>query len=88
MPYEGGLPHGQIMTDKELVANEELAICRLADAGNMRREGGYQINNFSREDRDVSGTWQQESFSDSLLFEGGLLDAWHTLADKYQQNAL
>ncbi len=57
MPYEGGLPHGQIMTDKEPVANEELAICRLADAGNMRSEGG-------------------------------LLDTWHTLADKYQQNAL
>lgn len=88
MPHEGGLPHGKIMTDKEPVAKEQLAICRLINAGNQRGDGGYQINNFSREDRDVSGTFQQESFSDSLLFEGGLLDTWRTLAEKYQQNAL
>lgn len=82
MPHEGGLAHGKIMTNEDSVAKEQLAICRLVDAGNQRGDGGYQINNFSREDRDVSGTWQQESFSDSLLFEGGLLDTWHALADK------
>ncbi|MBV2130510.1 hypothetical protein [Arsukibacterium indicum] len=88
MPHEGGLPHGKIMTNEEPVAKEQLAICRLVDAGNQRGDGGYQINNLSREDRKVPSTFQQISFSDSLLFEGGLLDTWHTLADKYQQNAL
>ena len=88
MPHEGGLPHGKILIDKEPVANEQLAICRLINAGTPRGDGGYQINNFSREDRDVSGTFQQESFSDSLLFEGGLMDTWRALAEKYEQNAL
>ncbi|MBU2115278.1 MAG: hypothetical protein KKE94_16050 [Gammaproteobacteria bacterium] len=88
MPHEGGLPHGKILTDKETVANEQLAICRLINAGTQRGDGGYQINNFSREDRDVLGTIQQESFSDSLLFEGGLMDSWRALAEKYEQNAL
>lgn len=88
MPYEGGLPHGQIMTDKESVAGEQLAICRLVNAGTPSGEGGYQINNFSREDRDVPGTWQQESFADSLLFDGGLLDIWRTLAEKHRRNEL
>ena len=88
MPHEDGLPHGKIITTEEPVAKEQLAICRLVDAGNQRGDGGYQINNLSREDRKVPSTFQQISFSDSLLFEGGLLDTWHTLADKYQQNAL
>lgn len=88
MPYEGGLPHGKIMTDEEQVSAESLALCRLADAGNRRGDGGYQINNLSREDRKVPRTFQQVSFSDSLLFEGGLLDTWCDLAEKYQQNAL
>ncbi|HCV05072.1 MAG TPA: hypothetical protein DG048_20765 [Pseudoalteromonas sp.] len=88
MPHEGGLPHGQIMTDKESVAGEQITICRLVNAGTPSGEGGYQINNFSREDRDVLGTWQQESFADSLLFDGGLLDIWRTLAEKYRRNEL
>lgn len=88
MPHEGGLPHGKIMTDKEQVATESLAICRLMNAGNRRGDGGYQIINFSRQDRDVPGLYQQISFSDSLLFEGGLLALWKSLSDKYLQNAL
>lgn len=88
MPHEGGLPHGKIMTDKEQVATESLAICRLMNAGNRRGDGGYQIINFSRQDRDVPGLYQQISFSDSLLFEGGLLALWKSLSDKYLQNGL
>lgn len=88
MPHEGGLPHGQIMTEKEAVASEQLAICRLANAGSPSGESGYQINNFSRENRDVSGTWQQESFSDNFLFEGGLLDTWRILANRHLRNQL
>jgi len=67
------------MTDKEAVANEQLSICRLINAGNQRGDGGYEIINFSRENRRISGSFQKMSFSDSLLFEGGLLDVLRKL---------
>lgn len=88
MPHEGGLPHGKIMTDEEPVANEKLALCRLANSGNGSGDAGYQINNLSRADRKAPSTSQEISFSDSLLFDGGLLETWSDLADKYQHNNL
>lgn len=88
MPHEGGLPHGKIMTDEESVAKEQLALCRLANAGNQSGDAGYQISNFSRADRKVPSTFQEISFSDSLLFDGDLLETWNILADKYQHKTL
>lgn len=76
----------QFKTYPESVASEQLTICRLTNAGSPSGEGGYQINNFSREDRDVPVTLQPKSFSDSLFFEGGLLATWHDLADRFRQN--
>ena len=79
MPHKGGLPHGKIMTDEGAVAKEQLALCRLANAGNDSGDAGYQINNLSRADRKAPSTSQEISFSDSLLFDGGLAkDVQHT----------
>jgi len=86
---QGGLPSNKIATDKEQVDGEYLILGRAMDAGNARREGGYIINNISRLEHDLKGAiYQNITFSDSFLFDGGLLDLWKDLAQKYQNGTL
>jgi len=86
---EGGLAPNRIATDKELVGGEHLILSRAMDAGNARREGGYMIENINRKIHFVRiSSFQDLMFSDSFLFEGGMLDLWKDLADKYKAGAL
>ncbi|MCJ8351198.1 hypothetical protein [Moritella sp.] len=59
---QGGLPSGNIATDKELV-------------------GGYKYNR-SRHGK------QSILISGSYMFQGGFLDTWKTLANKYENGTL
>lgn len=86
---QGGLPPNKIATDKEQASGEHLALTRAMDAGNARRDGGYTINNFDRENHFYkSSNFQRITFSDSFLFEGGLMDLWKDLAQKHQNGTL
>jgi len=86
---EGGLAPNRIATDKELVGGEHLILSRAMDAGNARREGGYMIENINRKIHFVRiSSFQDLMFSDSFLFEGGMLELWKDLADKYKAGAL
>jgi len=88
---EGGMRVGQIMTDTDLIQGEDVTLSRAMDAGNARREGGYIIDNFSRADDfslDKSALAQGLTFSDSFMFQGGLLDLWKDLAKKYENGTL
>jgi len=86
---KGGLPANKIATDKEKVGGEYIILGRAVDAGNARREGGYILSNLNR---DIYlhkySSFQDITFSDSFLFEGGLMDLWKDLADKYQNGTL
>ncbi|SFD77433.1 hypothetical protein [Pseudoalteromonas denitrificans] len=84
---QGGLPPNKIATDKEQVSGEYLILTRAMDAGNARREGGYSIYNLVRQNYSNSNH-QGVTFSDSYLFQGGLLDLWKDLATKYQNGTL
>jgi len=86
---EGGLAPNRIATDKELIGGEHLILSRAMDAGNARREGGYMIENINRKAHSIrSSNFQDLLFSDSFLFEGGMLDLWKDLADKYKAGTL
>ncbi|REL26618.1 hypothetical protein DXX93_08540 [Thalassotalea euphylliae] len=86
---QGGLPPQKIATDKELVGGENIILGRLMNAGNARQEGGYDICNLDRGDHnEMSSSYARIKFSDSLLFEGGLLDVWKELASKYKNGSL
>jgi len=86
---EGGLAPNRIATDKELVGGEHLILSRAMDAGNARREGGYMIENINRKIHFVRiSSFQDLMFSDSFLFEGGMLELWKDLADKYKAGTL
>lgn len=86
---QGGLPPNKIATDKEQVGGENLILGRLMNAGNARREGGYDICNLQRKEYLQKSTmYQRISFSDSFLFEGGLMDLWKDLAQKHQNGTL
>lgn len=86
---EGGLHAGKIATDKELVGGEYILLIRAMDAGNARREGGYSIDNLSgyKYNRARHGE-QSILISDSYMFQGGFLNAWKTLATKYENGLL
>lgn len=86
---QGGLPPSKMATDKELVGGEQIFINRAVDAGNARRDGGYMINNLDRKDHfpRLDG-FQDICFSDSLLFQGGMLDLWKDLAAKYENGLI
>jgi len=86
---EGGLPANRIATDKELVGGEHIVIGRAVSAGNARREGGYFIDNIDRKEHYVRGSnFQSFILADSFLFQGGMLDLWKDLADKYKAGTL
>ncbi|WP_448565362.1 hypothetical protein [Thalassotalea ganghwensis] len=86
---QGGLPPNKIATDKDPIAGENLILGRLVDAGNARRDGGYDITNLQRKDHaPISNSYQTISFSDSFLFQGGLLELWKELANKYENGTL
>ena len=86
---QGGLPANKIATDKEKVRGEYIILGRAMDAGNARREGGYMLDNIDRKDHHkISSNYQDITFSDSFLFEGGLMDLWKDLAEKYKKGTL
>jgi|TARA_R110002050_G_scaffold56725_1_gene127572 hypothetical protein len=86
---QGGLPANKIATDKEKVRGEYIILGRAMDAGNARREGGYILDNIDRKDHHKISTNPQDiTFSDSFLFEGGLMDLWKDLAEKYKGDNL
>jgi len=86
---EGGLPANRIATDKELVGGDYFILGRAMSAGNERREGGYYIDNIERVGYGLDSDMRQSLLlSDSFLFEGGMLDLWKDLADKYKAGTL
>ena len=86
---QGGLPANKIATDKEAINGENLILGRAMDAGNARREGGYILSNLSRKDYlAISSNYQNITFSDSFLFQGGLMELWKDLAEKYENDTL
>lgn len=86
---QNGLPANKIATDKEKVNGEYIILGRAMDAGNARREGGYILDNLDRKDHHKISTNPQDiTFSDSFLFEGGLMDLWKDLTEKYQKGTL
>ena len=86
--FEGGLPANKIATDKEKVGGEYIFLSRAMDAGNARRDGGYSLHFLNRESHDITQDYQYVTFSDSFLFEGGLLDVWKDLAQRYELGLL
>jgi len=86
---QGGLPAGKIATDKELVGGEYVLLISTMFAGNARREGGYSIENLSgyKYNRSRHGK-QSILISRSYMFQGGFLDTWKTLANKYENGTL
>lgn len=86
---QGGLPPSKMATDKELVGGEQIFLNRTMYAGNARRDGGYMINNLDRKDHlPKLDDFHKILFSDSLLFQGGMLDLWKDLAAKYENGLL
>jgi hypothetical protein len=86
---QGGMPAGKMSTDEDIVSGEDIRIISAMDGGNVRKEGGYMVYNFSRQDQSPGGQRPQNlTFSDSFMFDGGLLDLFKTLADKHQNGTL
>lgn len=86
---QGGLPAGKIATDKELVGGEYILLISTMYAGNARREGGYSIQNLSGYKYNRSRPGKQSILiSGSYMFQGGFLDTWKMLAEKYENGTL
>ncbi|MBU2968394.1 hypothetical protein KO527_03365 [Pseudoalteromonas sp. C2R02] len=87
--FQGGLPANKIATDKERVNGEYIILGRAMDAGNNRREGGYTISNLNRDIYlNKYSSFQDITFSDSFLFQGGLLELFKELATEYDKGTL
>lgn len=84
-PEEGGLPAHKISFE-EIVAGEDLHIMRSMSAGCAHP--GYDLTNGSRNSHILSSSPQTFSASDPWLFEGGLMDFFKELADKYETGQL
>jgi len=88
-PNQGGLAAGKI-SHKEKVDGELLLFTRGVCVGGPDH-GGYNLENLSRidyEEDDDSNSYQGFDFPDPWLYDGGLLEFWTDLADKYEQGLL
>lgn len=77
---QGGLPKGQYHLE-EIIDGERLRINRPVNLhGKYGREYGYSLTNFSRT-RPGRSTPQGLDFTDSMLFEDGLLDLMKSISN-------
>ncbi|MCG6202421.1 hypothetical protein [Psychromonas antarctica] len=88
-PNEGGLPAGKI-SNKEEIDGELLLFTRGVCVGGPDH-GGYNLENLSR----IAYGWEDDSnyyqgfdFPDPWLYDGGLLEFWKALANKYENGLL
>jgi hypothetical protein len=82
---EGGLP-GNKISFEETVGGEDLHIIRSTHAG--CEHPGYTLTNASRRSHILSSQLQGLSLSDPWLFQGGLMDFFKGVADKYEHGEL
>ena len=95
-PAEGGLRAGTMASDGEMVEGEELCIMREMGDRAWPEKGpppGYAVENRSRLERGNENMpefqdAQEMSFSEQLLFEGGLLSLIRQLGAQYRSGAL
>mgnify|MGYP000565373034 FL=1 len=84
-PKEGGLAAGKIST-KDLIDCETLLFNRGMCVGGPDH-GGYTLTNLSRVNygrKPDSKSFQEFDFPDPFLFDGGLLEFWKGLAERYE----
>ncbi|MCG6202816.1 hypothetical protein [Psychromonas antarctica] len=88
-PNEGGLPAGKI-SNKEEIDGELLLFTRGVCVGGPDH-GGYNLENLSRINygrKPTSNSYQGFDFPDPWLYDGGLLEFWKALANKYENGLL
>lgn len=88
-PKDGGLPAGKIST-KDVIDGETLLFSRGMCVGGPKH-GGYILTNLSRVNygrKPESKSFQEFDFPDPFLFDGGLLEFWKGLAEKYENGDL
>jgi len=86
LSHEGGLPKG-VFQYSEFVEGEELGIDRLMGLGTKENsEAGYEISTHSRLDEDDMSHYL--NFTDSFLFDHGLLDLFKEVAQKIDSGEL
>jgi len=85
-PKDGGLAAGKIATTDQ-VDGEKLAFIRGMCVGGPDH-GGYILKNLSRINygrKPDSQSYQRFGFPDPFLFDGGLMEFWQDLAEKYER---
>jgi len=89
-PADGGMHPGGMTGHDEDVDGEMLCIQRAMNAG--PGVGGYAIINRSRKDHSVQMEEffrpQEVMFADNFLYEGGLLDLFKDLGEKYRRGEI
>ncbi|WP_448565361.1 hypothetical protein [Thalassotalea ganghwensis] len=88
-PNQGGLKEGKI-SNKAEVEGETLLFTRGVCVGGPDH-GGYILENLSRIDYGKTAdscSYQGFDFPDPFMYDGGLLEFWKDLAEKYQKGIL
>ncbi len=88
-PKDGGLPAGKIAAT-DIIDGEKLQFDRGMCVGGPNH-GGYTLTNLSRINYgrpSDSKSFQRFDFPDPWLFDGGLLEFWKDLAERYERGEI